>query len=87
MKASMEKMTNLAELYLEFNPLSLMNSKLISHVNSVTKLKLDGGMLERLHSNEFPPNLSHLTLEYGKKIIEDPMTDISGGGMENENNG
>lgn len=75
MKASMEKMTNLVELHLEFNPLSLMNSRAISHLNSLTRLKLDGGILKCLGASEFPPNLSHLTLEY-VKLVEDPMPEL-----------
>lgn len=75
MKASMEKTTNLVELHLEFNPLSLMSSRAISHLNSLTRLKLDGGILKCLGASEFPPNLSHLTLEY-VNLVEDPMPEL-----------
>ncbi|KAL1544311.1 putative disease resistance protein RF9 isoform X2 [Salvia divinorum] len=75
LRRSLEKMENLRELHLEFNPMSLMSPKIIPRLNGLTKLKLDGGMLECSSASEFPPNLSRLTLEY-VMLVEDPMPEL-----------
>ncbi|KAG6388173.1 hypothetical protein SASPL_153372 [Salvia splendens] len=75
LQRSLEKMVNLVELHLEFNPTSLMSPKIIPRLNGLTKLKLDGGMLECSSASEFPPNLSRLTLEY-VRLVEDPMPEL-----------
>ncbi|XP_057803004.1 disease resistance protein RPH8A-like [Salvia miltiorrhiza] len=72
--ASLEKMTNLVELHLKCNSL-LFNSNIIPQLGSITKLKLHGKMHGCPDASKFPPNLTHLTLEYAK-LIKDPMPEL-----------
>ncbi|XP_057802244.1 disease susceptibility protein LOV1-like [Salvia miltiorrhiza] len=71
-RASLEKMTNLVELHLEIT-MSFSMEEIIPNLESLTILKLDGGMLKCPAASVFPPNLSHLTL---CNLNDDPMQEL-----------
>lgn len=71
-RSSLEEMTNLVELHIEIT-MSFSMEEVIPNLDSLTVLKLDGGMLKCPAASMFPQNLSNLTL---CNLNDDPMQEL-----------
>ncbi|KAL1531512.1 disease resistance protein RPH8A-like [Salvia divinorum] len=71
-RPSLEKMSNLVELHIEIT-MSFSMEEVIPNLDSLTVLKLDGGMLKCPAESVFPRNLSNLTL---CNLNDDPMQEL-----------